>query len=116
MVKTLPAMQETSVRSLTWEDPLEEGMVTHSSILAWRILWTAKPGRLHTVHGVAKSRTQLSSFHFHTRCRSRRKRRKTSFPGQKGDDYDGTNVRNFPSLTFSYVNTSKLYLTNRLAT
>ena len=41
-------------------DPLEEGMAAHSSILAWRILWTEEPGRLHTVHGVAKSWTQLS--------------------------------------------------------
>ena len=46
-VKNLPAMQQTSVRSLGWEDPLEEGMATHSSILAWRILmdggaWQAK--------------------------------------------------------------------------
>ena len=40
MVKNLPAMQETRVRSLGWEDPLEEGMATHSSILAWRIPWT----------------------------------------------------------------------------
>ena len=39
-VKNLPAMQETRVRSLGWEDPLEKGMVTHSSILAWRIPWT----------------------------------------------------------------------------
>ena len=38
MVKNLPAMQETWVQSLGWEDPLEEGMATHSSILAWRIL------------------------------------------------------------------------------
>ena len=37
-------MQETWVRSLGWEDPLEEGMVTHSSILAWRIPWTEEPG------------------------------------------------------------------------
>ena len=40
MVKNLPAMQETWVRSLGWEDPLEKGMTTHSSILAWRITWT----------------------------------------------------------------------------
>ena len=40
LVKNLPAMQETWVRSLGWEDPLEKGMVTHSSILAWRIPWT----------------------------------------------------------------------------
>ena len=44
MVKNPPAMQETWVRSLGWEDPLEEGMATHSSILAWRIPWTEEPG------------------------------------------------------------------------
>ena len=59
MVKNLPAMQETWVRSLDWEDPLEEVMATHSSILAWRIpmdrrAWWA------TVHEVAQSWTQLS--------------------------------------------------------
>ena len=56
IVKNPLAMQETWARSLGWEDPLEEGMATHSSILAWRIpmdrgAWWA------TVHGVAKSRT-----------------------------------------------------------
>ena len=40
MVENLPAMQETLVRSLGWEDPLEEGMATHSSVLAWRLPWT----------------------------------------------------------------------------
>ena len=40
MVKNLPAMQETRVQSLGWEDPLEEGMATHSSILVWRMPWT----------------------------------------------------------------------------
>ena len=45
-VKKLPAMQETGVWSLGWEDPLEKGMATHSSILAWRIPWTEQPGRL----------------------------------------------------------------------
>ena len=39
-------MQETEVRSLGWEDPLEKGIATHSSILAWRIPWTVEPGRL----------------------------------------------------------------------
>ena len=47
-VKHLPAMQETQVRSLGQEDPLEEGMATHSSILAWRILWTEEPGVLQS--------------------------------------------------------------------
>ena len=50
MVKKLPAMRETWVQSLGGEDPLEEGMATHSSILAWQA----------TVHGVTKSQTQLS--------------------------------------------------------
>ena len=45
-VKNPPAMQETGVRSLGWEDPLEKGMATHSSILAWRIPWTEEPGGL----------------------------------------------------------------------
>ena len=48
MVKNLPAMQETWVWSLGQEDPLEEGMATHCSILAWRILWTEKPGGLQS--------------------------------------------------------------------
>ena len=59
-LKRLPAMQETWVRSLGQEDPLEKETATHSSILAWRIPWTEEPG-------VAKSRTRLSDFtHTHT--------------------------------------------------
>ena len=59
MVKNPPATWDTWVRSLSWEDPLEKGMVAHSSILAWIIpmdrgAWQA------TVHGVTKSQTQLS--------------------------------------------------------
>ena len=46
MVKNLPAMQKTQVGSLAGEDPLEKGMTTHSSILAWRIPWTEEPGGL----------------------------------------------------------------------
>ena len=46
MVKNLPAMQETWVQSLGWEEPLEKEMATHSSILAWRILWTEEPAGL----------------------------------------------------------------------
>ena len=65
MVKNLPAMQETWVSSLGWEDPLEEGMATHSTILAWRIpvdrgAWQA------TVHGVSKSWTQLNDYAQHS--------------------------------------------------
>ena len=48
-VKNLPAMQETSVRSLGWKDLLEEGMATHSSILAWKIPWTEEPGGLQSM-------------------------------------------------------------------
>ena len=46
MVKRLPAMRETQVRSLRQEDPLEKEMATHSSIRAWKIPWTEEPGRL----------------------------------------------------------------------
>ena len=49
MVKNLPAIWETWVQSLGWEDPLEEGMATHSSILAWRIPWTEEPGGLQSM-------------------------------------------------------------------
>ena len=56
LLRNPPAMQETWVRSLCWEDSLEKGKATHSSILVWRIPWT--------IHGVAKSQTQLSDFHF----------------------------------------------------
>ena len=55
LVKHLPAMWETCIRSLGWEDPQEKRKAAHSSILAWRIP--------RTVHGVAKSQTQLSDFH-----------------------------------------------------
>ena len=48
-VKNLPAVQENLIRSLGWEDPLEKGMATHSSILAWRIPWTEEPGRLQSM-------------------------------------------------------------------
>ena len=49
LVKNLPTMQETRVQSLGWEDPLEKGMATHSSILAWRIPWTEEPDRLESM-------------------------------------------------------------------
>ena len=48
MVKRLPAMQETEVRSLSWEVPLEKEMATHSNTLAWKIPWTEEPGRLQS--------------------------------------------------------------------
>ena len=49
MVKNLPAVQKTQVQSLGWEDPLEKGMATHSSILAWKIPWTEDPYRLQSM-------------------------------------------------------------------
>ena len=58
LAKNLPAMWETWVQSLDWEDPLEKGKATHSRILAWRIPWTIQPMR-------SQSRTRLSDFHFH---------------------------------------------------
>ena len=58
LVKNPPAMQETWVPSLGWEDSLEKGKATHFSVLAWRIPWT-------TVQGILKSPTRQSDFHFH---------------------------------------------------
>ena len=49
MVKRLPAMQETWVQSVGWEEPLETEMVAHSSILAWKIPWTEEPGRVQSM-------------------------------------------------------------------
>ena len=63
-VKRLSRMRETRVQSLGWEDPLEKEMAVHSSTTAWKIPWTEEPGRLHTVHGVAKSQARLSDFTF----------------------------------------------------
>ena len=59
MVKRLPTMWETLVRSLGWEDPLEKEMATHSSILAWEIPWTEEHGGLQSM-GSQKSWTSLS--------------------------------------------------------
>ena len=56
LLKNLPTMRDTWVRSLGWEDTLEKGKATHPSVLAWRIPWSI-------VNGVAKSRTRLSDFH-----------------------------------------------------
>ena len=77
-LKHLPAMWETWVRSLGWEDPLEKEMATHSSTLAWKIPWMDGGAWWATVHGVAKSQTGLSDFThgfahrtFSTPCSSR---------------------------------------------
>ena len=58
MVKNLPAMQETQVLSLGGKDLLEKGMVTHSSVLAWRILWTEEPGGLQSMGHKELGRTE----------------------------------------------------------
>ena len=59
VVKNLPEVQEMRVRSVGQEDPLEKGMATHSSILAWRIPWTEEPGGLQSMG--SQSQTQLST-------------------------------------------------------
>ena len=65
LVKNLPAVRDTWVRPLGWEDPLGKGKAIHSSILLWRIPW------LYIVHGVTKSQTRLSNVHFHVMSRPR---------------------------------------------
>ena len=61
-VKNLPAVQETQVRSLGQEDPLEKEMANHSSILAWKISWTEESGRLQSMR--SQNQTRLSDFIF----------------------------------------------------
>ena len=71
MAKNLPAIHETWVRLLGWEDPLENGMATHSSILAWRIPWTEKPGGLQSTGSQRvrlSTRAQISLAHPHSAC------------------------------------------------
>ena len=63
-LKCLPPMRETRVRSLGWEDPLEKEMVTHSSILAWRMPWTEEPGRLQSTGSQRVGHDWLTSLHF----------------------------------------------------
>ena len=64
MTKNLPAVQETQVPSLGREDPLEEGMAIHSSLLAWKIPWTEEPGGLQSM-GISKSQTRLKQLRTH---------------------------------------------------
>ena len=64
MVKNLPVMQETQVRSLGQEDPLEKQMPTHSSILAWKISWMEEPGRLQYMGSQKVGLTERLHFHF----------------------------------------------------
>ena len=63
LVKNLPVLLETLVRFLGCEDPLEKGQATHSSILAWRILWTEEPDRLQSL-GSQRVRTDSATFTF----------------------------------------------------
>ena len=63
-LKCLPAMRETWVQSLGWEDPLEKGMATHSSILAWRIPWREEPGGLQSMGSQRVRHDWAISFHF----------------------------------------------------
>ena len=58
MVKYLPAMLETQVQSLGWEDPLEKEMATHSSVLAWRVPWKKDPGGLQSVRHTESDMTE----------------------------------------------------------
>ena len=60
MLKNLPAMQETQVRSLGWEDPLGKEMATHSSFLAWRIPWAEEPGGLQFIRLKKLDTTELT--------------------------------------------------------
>ena len=64
MVNCLPTMQETQVRSLGWEDPLDKEMATHSSILAWKITWTEEPGRYGPWVNKESDMTERPHFHF----------------------------------------------------
>ena len=64
MVKNLPAMQETRVRSLGQKDPLEREMATHSSILAWKIPWTEEPGRLQSAKESDRTERLTLSLYF----------------------------------------------------
>ena len=61
LIKNLPAVQDTRVQSLDWEDPLEKEIATHSSILAWSIRWTEEPGGLQAMG--SQSRVQVSDQH-----------------------------------------------------
>ena len=61
-VKNLPAVLETPLRSLGWEDPLEKGMATHSSVLAWEIPWTEEPGRLQSTGSQESDTTERLTF------------------------------------------------------
>ena len=66
MVKNSPAIQETQVQSLGWEDPLEKGMATHSRILAWRIPWIEEPGKMQSMGTQRVGHDRATNTHFKT--------------------------------------------------
>ena len=68
MVKSPPAMRETWVQSLGREDPLEKGMATHSSILAWRIPWTEEPGGLQSMGSQRVREDWVTDTHIYKQC------------------------------------------------
>ena len=72
MVKNLPAMRETCVRSLDEEELVEKGMATHSSVLAWRIPWTEEPGGLQSVGRKESDMTGQLTLYFHRQCNARK--------------------------------------------
>ena len=78
MVKNLPTMQETQVQPLGWEDPLEKGMATHSSSLAWRIAWIEEPGGLQSIGCEESEMTKWLSAYTHTHLKGQCCKTKTS--------------------------------------
>jgi len=66
MVKNSPSIQETQVQSLSREDPLEKGMATHSTILAWRIPWIEEPGKMQSMGSQRVGRDGATNTHFKT--------------------------------------------------
>ena len=89
MVKHLPTMQETWVQSLGWEDPLEKGMATYSSILAWKIPWMEEPGRLQSMGSQRVRHDWVTSL---THLNTKEKEREASFgrlPGKSIVNKDG---------------------------
>ena len=89
MVKNLPAVQETQVQSLGQEDPLEKGMATHSSILAWKILWTEEPRGLQSM---GSQRVNLAT---NTHISKNMSSAKAADSGQEQEAEVGTLVKTF---------------------
>ena len=75
MVKRLPTMWETQVRSLGWDDPLEKETATHYSILAWKIPWAEEPGRLQSM-GSRRDTDTTEGLHFHFQSNGNKSKKK----------------------------------------